>query len=261
MKKMKQWKAAELRQLHNFYPDGKPLSGPDVIARVRQETDTILLAFSCGKDSIAAWLAVREHFDRVIPFYMYLVPGLRFVEESLTYFESFFGTPIIRMPHPSLYRMLNACVDQPPERLRIIEAARLPEFEYDDVTALIVQDRGLPKSTWIANGVRAADSPNRRAAINKYGPLNWKRQNFYPVWDMVKDELIALLDQHRIRLPVDYELFGRSFDGVDHRFLTPLKQHRPDDYATILEWFPLAFLDAWRYQKQDRSHEYVAPCP
>ena len=51
--------------------------------------DTILLAFSRGKDSIAAWLALRDSklFKRIIPVYLYLVPGLKFEEESLKYFE------------------------------------------------------------------------------------------------------------------------------------------------------------------------------
>lgn len=252
-------KAQALRAQNNFHPDGSPLSGTETIARVRQETDTILLAFSCGKDSIAAWLAVQDHFPRIVPFYMYLIPRLEFVEESLTYFESFFGCHIIRVPHPSLYRMLNALVDQPPERIRLIEAARLPEFDYDQMTDLIVKDQKLPKDTWVANGVRAADSPNRRAAINKYGPINWKRRNFSPVWDLKKDDLLALFEQHQVKLPVDYELFGRSFDGIDHRFLTPLRQHRPKDYQTILDWFPLSFLDTWRYAKQDRPDGYLSP--
>ena len=31
----------------------------EVIAEVREQTDTVLLSFSCGKDSIAAALALR----------------------------------------------------------------------------------------------------------------------------------------------------------------------------------------------------------
>ena len=58
-------------------------SGSDVISEIRQQSDTIFLAFSCGKDSIATWLECRKHFTRVIPFYMYLVPGLQFIERSL----------------------------------------------------------------------------------------------------------------------------------------------------------------------------------
>ena len=36
----------------------------------------VLLAFSCGKDSIAAWLAMRDMGIEVVPAYLYYVPGL-----------------------------------------------------------------------------------------------------------------------------------------------------------------------------------------
>lgn len=72
-----------------------PLSGIKTIQKVREMQDKTLLAFSTGKDAIAAWLAIREHFDEVIPYYLYLIPDLEFVEESLAYYEKFFGTKII----------------------------------------------------------------------------------------------------------------------------------------------------------------------
>lgn len=238
----------------NFNDDRSPISGEQVIQRVQQETDTVMLAFSGGKDSIAAWLAVRPHFARVIPFYMYLIPDLKFIEKGLRYFEDYFGTHIMRVPHPSLYRMLNNLVFQAPQNCAVIEAAMLPDFDYDTVTDIIRKELKLPKSMMIATGVRAADSPHRRAAINKYGPINWKRRNFYPVWDMVKDELIALLQQHSIKLPDEYRHFNRSFDGLDYRFLKPIKEHYPDDYQTILEWFPLADLELFRYEIGANRH-------
>jgi len=63
-----------------------------------------LLAFSCGKDSIVAWLKLRKYFKKIVPYYMYCVPNLEFVEKSLRYYEDWFGCHIARMPHPSLYR-------------------------------------------------------------------------------------------------------------------------------------------------------------
>ena len=74
----------------------------------------VLLAFSCGKDSIAAWLAMRDMGIEVVPAYLYYVPGLRFVDEELDYFEQKFQTRIKRYPHPSLYRWLNNAVFQLP---------------------------------------------------------------------------------------------------------------------------------------------------
>lgn len=47
--------------------DTQLLTGEQVIETIRQQTDTITLAFSCGKDSIGAWLALKPHFKRIAP--------------------------------------------------------------------------------------------------------------------------------------------------------------------------------------------------
>lgn len=231
-----------------FRPDGTPLSGPEVIEAIAAEHDTILIAFSRGKDSLAAWLSVRDHFKRVIPFHMYGVPGLKFVDEYLDYCEEFFGTHIMRVPHPSLYRQLNAAMWQPQERLAVLEAAGLPNFDYDTLTDLIKSELGLDHGLYTASGVRAADSPLRRSAMTQYGPINVKRRYFYPVWDMYKDELVKLLTESGIRLPIDYEWFGRSFDGIDYRFIHKIRDNAPEDFQTILAWFPLCELEIMRYE-------------
>ncbi len=218
----------------------------ETIRIIREKTDAILMAFSCGKDSIAAWLACKPHFKRIIPFYMYLVPDLEFVENSLAYYENFFETKIIRVPHPSLYRMLKNFVYQPPERCAIIEAAGWGDFTYDELHQAIREDYNLPENVWIAQGVRAVDSPIRMTAVKKYGTFNPKRKTFWPVWDWRIDRLIAELKSAGVKLPVDYKYFGRSFDGIDYRFLKPIKEAFPADYERILRWFPLADLDIAR---------------
>lgn len=81
--------------------------------------ENILLAFSRGKDSIAAWIALQESglFKNIIPVYLYPVPDLKFDTESLKYFEDVFQTHIYRLPHPSFYRMMYKNLFQPPGRL------------------------------------------------------------------------------------------------------------------------------------------------
>jgi len=218
----------------------------ETIRIIRDKTDTILLAFSCGKDSIAAWLACKPHFPKIVPFYMYLVPDLEFVENSLKYYEQFFGTKIIRVPHPSLYRMIKNFVYQPPERCAVIEAARWNDFTYDDLHQALREDYNLPKETWVAQGVRAVDSPIRMTVVKKHGALNVKRKSFWPVWDWRIDRLINKIETAGVKLPIDYKYFGRSFDGLDYRFLKPIKEHFPKDFEQILKWFPLADLDIAR---------------
>lgn len=96
------------------------LTGEQVIAEIRRRTDTITLAFSCGKDSIGAWLALLPHFTRIVPVYMYTVPDLDFVNKSIRYYEDFFQTKILQVPHPALIRFLRFFIFQAPQNLSII---------------------------------------------------------------------------------------------------------------------------------------------
>lgn len=229
----------------------RPPEGEKIVQQVRKETGAkTLLAFSSGKDSIAAMLAIRDHFDDVIPFYLYLVPDLEFVEDALDYYERtlFGGRKIIRMPHPSLYRWLNGKVYQPPHHAPVIEAAQLPEFDYKDVHDLIRMEYDAPKAL-VATGVRAADSPMRHISIMQHGAILRNKGEYFPVWDWKQDRLLTEIEKSGVKLPIDYKIFGRSFDGLDARFLIPMKKHLPRDYQKVLEWFPLAEADVFRAER------------
>ena len=224
------------------------LSSKDTIEEVASQQSKSLLAFSTGKDAVAAWLAIRDSFEEIVPYYLYLVPNLEFVEESLDYYERFFETKITRLPHPSLYRMLNNYVFQPPQNCLVIEQAALGNFDYTDIQSAMCSMHSLDSKTLVADGVRAADSPMRRIAINTHGSISYNLLKYHCIWDWKKADLIQCFRKHNVRLPVDYKLFGRSFDGIDLRFLLPLKKHRPADYKKILEWFPLAELEVFRWE-------------
>lgn len=207
--------------------------------------DTCLLSHGCGKDSTAAWSQLRNHFARIVPFCMILVPGLKFVERSLAAHEERLGQPILRVPHPSLPRMLRKMVFQPPERAAAIEAMNLPLLDYDDVAETVRQRAGCP-GAYVACGDRVDDGAGRRATVARTGPLNAKRRRFMAIYDWSMDDVEAAVRTMGCGLPVDYELFSRSFDGLDHRFLAPIRERFPEDYATILRWFPLADLELRR---------------
>jgi hypothetical protein len=226
----------------------------EVIAEVRRENPRCMISFSTGKDAIGAHLAIRDHFDEVVPYYLYLVPGLEFVDESLDYYERhLFGRRIIRLPHPSLIRMLNGFVFQPPERCKVIEELDLYEHDYEDIAESIREAEGLPPETMTATGVRAADSPIRYSHFKKRGAINRNKLTFAPVFDWNKERLFGAIQRSGVKLPVDYRLFGRTFDGIDLRFLYPIKQHFPRDYQRILDWFPMADMELFRYTHRSQA--------
>lgn len=215
----------------------------------RSGGDTCLLSFSLGKDSIVAWVALRPHFKRIVPFFFYLIPDLEFVEQGLRYFEDKFQTPIIRLPHPSLYRMLHALTFQPPERCLVIETAiregRLAKFEYQELEEHVRRVSAAPEA-FVAVGTRTADSPIRLANLRQHGAIHPRRRSFWAVFDWKIADVEACLVREGLKLPVDYKMFGRSFDGVDFRFLDPIRRNFPRDYEKILSWFPLAELEIKR---------------
>lgn len=76
------------------------LSGLETIKEVRKRQNKTLLAFSGGKDAVATYLAIKDYFDEVVPYYLYLVPDLAFVDEQLDMYERQFGFKITKLPHP-----------------------------------------------------------------------------------------------------------------------------------------------------------------
>jgi hypothetical protein len=213
-----------------------------------------LLSFSRGKDAIGTWLQLRRHFERIIPYFMYLVPGLEFEERSLADLEQFFGTRIHRLPNPNLYRMLINGVFQTPGRRAIIRRLRLTGFDRDKLPWCLKIEHKLPLSTFTATGVRRCDNLNRRTSINKFGPVNLKRRQFFPIYDWTDDMLAAELRAAGVKLPIDYRVWGSSFDGLHWRFLEPLKKHFPRDYARVLEFFPLAESGLRRMEYREQWH-------
>ena len=115
-----------------------------------------------------------------------------------------------------------------------------------EIGEIIRECKRLPECVYTATGVRMADSPMRRIAMKTHGAINHNAKRFYPVFDWVKADLLREFDASGVRLPVDYKLFGRTFDGIDYRFLKPIKENFPRDYEKIITWFPLAELELFR---------------
>ena len=224
------------------------MPGAEAIGIVAEMSPKVMVAFSGGKDSVATMVALCDSgkFKEIQPYYCYMVPDLQFVEHTLQYYEKFFGCKIARVPHPTLYRLLRSFVFQPIDRLPVIDAAHLGRFTYDQLQDWLRDDFGFKRDAYIASGIRSVDSMLRRLGITKSGPISRKRRMFYPIWDMTRWGVIELLKSREVCIPVDYFIFGRSFDGIDFRFLSAIKKYYPDDYDRILEFFPMADLEIFR---------------
>ena len=190
-------------------------------------------------------------------FLKYCIPKLSFVEDSLRYYEDYFGCHIWRLPHPSLLRWLTNGVFQTPDRMKVFPerySIDLSTYTNDTPPAILRQYLNLPDCVYCAVGVRHADSMTRRVAIKTHGAINHNLRTFYPVYDWLKSDLLNAFYDAKIQLPVDYRLFGRTFDGLVYEYLDPLQKFFPEDYKLLLKWFPLAQLEFGRYGESERMN-------
>lgn len=227
----------------------RPATSEETRRRLKEVAgERVMVAFSRGKDAIGAWLALRDDGFEVVPVHFESVPGLEFVQESLAYYERWFGVRIESVPHPSFFGAIDDCLYQPPRRAE--QLAELPvhrRVTYDDVYDAVAAARGC--SRWYGTGVRESDSLTRRMALKTHGSINTREKKAHVIWDWTADVLFGRIQREGVQLPVDYRLFGRSFDGIGIEYLHAIRQHFPRDYARMLEFFPLLDVELFRDEK------------
>lgn len=226
---------------------GQPPSA-EVRQRLKDEGKPVMLAFSTGKDALAAWIALKNDGIEVVPVYLYMIPGMQFVEDTLKMYEDHFQTKIHQYPHALLFSILSSGTLQPPERLPTLAAAEIERLDYTLIWDVIAEDLGMEDS-WRADGVRAADSIVRRASLTKHGVMKPQNKKVSVIADWLKSEVTDAIEAEGTRLSDDYPIWGRSFDGLDARFTGPLREHYPKDYELLERWVPLADLDIIRWER------------
>ncbi len=234
------------------FRDGKVIPSdqqPEIIRELQGGSNTVLLAFS-GKDSLAAWLYLKDHNFDVIPYWCYTVRGLSYDEQMLTYYENYFKTKIIRYPHFNMYLYLGNYEFQPPERVWVIDALGLADQEYDyrGIEEDLIAKLKLPPTTYTAQGLRSADNQQRARMVQQNGSIGVKRRYWWCVWDWNLDDCIKRIKAEGLMLPALYSIIGSTGDVWDYRVLKEIKTHYPKDFEKIKQVYPLIELEFFRYE-------------
>lgn len=215
----------------------------DTVKTASYITESILLGFSGGKDSVVALSLCLKYFKKVQPFFMHIVPGLSFQESIIKYYEDVCGIEMIRLPH-------FVCSD----------FYRYGSYRAPDNTVPIVS----PKDTyeflrertgiyWVANGERIADSIVRRAKIKSSGTIDEKRGMVYPVAEWTKADIVSYIKLNRLKVSAESEHLGFSFRGLTPYELMTLKNAYPGDWGRIKEFFPFADIAALKGEIDEQN--------
>lgn len=233
-----------------FGQDGLPLPSAQLIDVARKIAGNRLLLSFSGRDSLAAWLYLRDAGFELIPYFCYTIPHLSYDDQMLEYYERELGAHIIRLPHPYLREHLHAGSWQPLENWRVLYWSGLPRYEYADIEDTLAKQFGLGDNYLCVVGFKAADNLMRLRLIRQMGPIGLKRRRYYyAIWDMKTADVKRCIQEHGLKLSRSYLYFGITGDILEYWKIAYLRDHLPEDYQRLLDLFPLADLELFRYEK------------
>lgn len=198
------------------------------IKRQAEFTDSVIVSYSGGKESVIILDLCTKFFKEVHAFRMTYVDGLSFEDVQDARVKSQYGIDVYRVPHFELSRLLKYGVYCKPN-------PELPLIKINDIYKHVRNVFGVK---WIAAGERAADSVVRRARMMQHGSIYEARGRFFPLAYWKKAHVMKYLQETRLLLSPESKVLGASFAGPVERDMPLLKKHFPDDYAKILEVFP-----------------------
>ena len=201
-------------------------------------TDSCIISFSCGKDSIVTLDLCHKHFKNIYVYFMYIVDGLEVNEGILKWYEDKYQIEIKRIPHWDLSNMFRTGAYR-------LADDNVKQIKNNDIYDYVRDSSGFE---WISAGERIADSMHRRGIIKSSGSIDAKRRRFYPVSEWKKEHILKYIKRERLKIPVGYEICGRQANQFDGKDLSFIKKYFPGDYEKIQSWFPFIDVAVKRYE-------------
>jgi phosphoadenosine phosphosulfate reductase len=213
--------------------DNHIASGLNLLSIVRQQTDSIGVGVSFGKDSYATLDLCCRTFKRVEGYYLYRVAGLRCVAEWAASVKIHWGVSVRMYPHFDLVRCYKNALLQPHYN-GLDKVARVSMADIED------QFRQDTSVEWLAYGWRRNDSFSRALILKSCMGIDEKSQRVYPLRCWKRRDVQAYNAARRLPKP---ESLGRKDQGgLDFHpgALRWLKENYPDDYEKWLVDFPFS---------------------
>ncbi len=212
-----------------------------VIKRAAEETDTVILMFSGGKDSIACLDLCCAHFKTVIPVHLYFVKGLKYKEKHMAHYAKRYGVDIAQFPRcEDLSRQMCSGSYQSKKK-------KVPKIRQYEMDLFLRRRLNIP---WIVYGYKRADSLQRRGIMNAncldgeqyMGGVDMRNRKIYPLANWSEKEVFKYLKMKRLPLPPDYAAGFRDINTFKGRALLWLYHNHPEDYETVKKQYP--FIEA-----------------
>jgi 3'-phosphoadenosine 5'-phosphosulfate sulfotransferase (PAPS reductase)/FAD synthetase len=203
-----------------------------------ENIDHCLLFFSGGKDSIVMLnLAQKFMPNKYTAIFMTLLEGLDFQERTIKYYEQKYGIKIERELLFDAYRFKTG---NKKIKIKAADSERYFRDKYD--------------CAWIMYGYRRDESLQRRGYLGQYAKTNfidWQFHKLFPLGDWSKHDIEAYVKQEKLYIPPEYRNGYRDINVFGGEAILYIKNRYPNDYAKIIEAYPIFEAEAFRQENKD----------
>lgn len=208
-----------------------------IIRSIRQQTDTAVLFYSAGgKDGIALLDMIAPIFNKVICYYMWLVPGLDHVKPYIQWATS-------RYPNVEVRQIQHYQRDYYDRYGFFQEGDGDPSItprKVGEVEEMVRQETGIK---WAFSGMKGVDGYMKRMRLltfrKRNGTYMTDKGMVYPLAVWTNKEVLRYIEMRNLIKPFVYNPkdVSQGF-GVDLRSLLVLRERFPNDYLRTIREFP-----------------------
>ena len=233
---------------------GKYQETMSIIRSVRKQTDTAVLFYSAGgKDSIALLDMLAKEFEKVICYYMYLVPNLDHVQPYIRWAETHYGNVEVRqIEHFQMDYFKKGgyfCDADSRFQLPKKDPNALRVRKIGDIEQWVREQTGIK---FAFSGMKGVDGYMKRMRLKRFAHTGYitEKGMVYPLAVWTNKEVLQYISAKYLIKPFVYG------DGVSQGFtitldvLTLLKAYYPKDYYRTLEAFPYAETLIFDYERK-----------
>lgn len=206
-----------------------------IIRSVRAKTDTAVLFYSAGgKDGIALLDMLAREFDRVICYYMYLIPNLDHVRPYITWAENHYRNVEVRQiqHYQRDYLEKYGLFTLPNEDIK--------PRKVGDIEQMVRDETGIP---YAFSGMKGVDGYMKRMRLKKFAKTGYisEKGMVYPLAIWTNKEVLQYINARNLIKPFVYNpnTISQGF-GIDEDTIVAMRNRYPQDYARILQEFPFA---------------------
>lgn len=212
------------------------------IHAVKDNTDSVILFCSLGKDSLVLLDLIYPYFKKIVCVFMYFVKDLDHINRWVGWVKAKYpNIEFEQIPHWNLSYILKGglyCVPNP----------KVKTIKLTDVVNAVKLKHGID---YAFLGMKKADGMNRNLMLKGYQDNNYINNGLaYPLAEWTQKDILAYMKQKGLPEPVRYSLKASSGVGFNLDCFLWLEKHYPQDLNKIYQNFPMAERILWEYHNK-----------